>query len=111
MYPTRSFEPCLNFKDEAVLPRTRKVGIDTQYDENLFTIQRKGRSLGSSLGLCRAGQETGELDDDMELLGEEAMVTDIHSITALCDTRIEQRDQLIADLQVDARKEPRRFKT
>ncbi len=50
-HPARSFSPCPNFKDTAVLPRTRKVD-----EGEWFTVQYSGGGLSETFAVYRAGR-------------------------------------------------------
>jgi len=91
-HPTRSFDPCPKFEAEGLLPRTRKVTIDKEY-EDMFKAQWNGGSLGNSFGLVRRRAAAAT-----PACGEGVGAVDHRSITALCSTRTQQRDRLITEL-------------
>ena len=90
-HPTRSFDPCPNFKDSAALPRTRKVN-----EGEWFTASYNSGTLGVKFACARAWALGGSW---LWVEYYARSVCDRNSIRVLSSTRIAQREELITELR------------
>lgn len=106
-HPTRPFDPCPNFKDSLVLPRSRKID-----EGEWFTAERYGGKLGEKFSVCRGAGVVAEGSRGAACAGIRVAGSiggsgrsDHVSIRALTSSRTAQREELIADLSPRQRSE------